>query len=82
MSATADAHPYAPIRWPARGGTPATAESIRAGLVCALKESVGHELIRDREEQAWRRVRDRWLPRPGIGVLGNTDAPRLRWSRS
>ncbi|CAM5365003.1 Cysteine desulfurase [Streptomyces alboniger] len=59
------------------GGTPAIVESIRAGLVFALKESVGHELIRDREEQAWRRVRDRWLPHPGIEVLGNTDAPRL-----
>ncbi|QUI35612.1 aminotransferase class V-fold PLP-dependent enzyme [Streptomyces alfalfae] len=59
------------------GGTPAIIESIRAGLVFALKDSVGPELIRAREERAWRHVRARWLRHPRIEVLGNTDAPRL-----
>ncbi|MHC3472606.1 aminotransferase class V-fold PLP-dependent enzyme [Streptomyces sp. 7R007] len=59
------------------GGTPAIVESIRAGLVVALKESVGSDAIRAHEQRAWQVVRDRWTRHPGIELLGNTDVPRL-----
>ncbi|KUN18842.1 aminotransferase [Streptomyces antibioticus] len=59
------------------GGTPAIVESIRAGLVFALKESVGADTIRAQEERAWRAVRDRWQRHPNIHILGNTATPRL-----
>jgi selenocysteine lyase/cysteine desulfurase len=59
------------------GGTPAIVESIRAGLVFALKEAVGTELIQGREERLWRRARDRWLRNPNIEILGNDEARRL-----
>ncbi|WP_369212652.1 aminotransferase class V-fold PLP-dependent enzyme [Streptomyces flavofungini] len=73
-----DGHRYVPdLVAREEGGTPAIIESIRAGLVFALKESVGTDLIRAREDQAWAAVRERWLQHPGIEVLGNTDAPRL-----
>ena len=35
------------------GGTPAIVESIRAGLVFALKDAVGTDSIQQREEQLW-----------------------------
>jgi selenocysteine lyase/cysteine desulfurase len=59
------------------GGTPAIVESIRAGLVFALKEAVGTELIQAREERFWRRALDRWGHHPRIEVLGNPEANRL-----
>lgn len=59
------------------GGTPAIVESIRAGLVFALKESVGADTIRTQEERAWQAVRDRWQRHPNIHILGNTATPRL-----
>jgi selenocysteine lyase/cysteine desulfurase len=59
------------------GGTPAIVESIRAGLVFALKQAVGTETIAAREEQLWRHVLDRWDGSPGIEVLGNRGASRL-----
>jgi selenocysteine lyase/cysteine desulfurase len=59
------------------GGTPAIVESIRAGLVFALKEAVGTELIQAREEQFWRRALDSWQRNPNIEILGNPDAARL-----
>ncbi|MBY8887051.1 aminotransferase class V-fold PLP-dependent enzyme [Streptomyces sp. PTM05] len=59
------------------GGTPAIIESIRAGLVFAIKESVRADVISAREERTWRKVRDRWLRHPNIQVLGNTEVPRL-----
>ncbi|MCC9307377.1 aminotransferase class V-fold PLP-dependent enzyme [Kitasatospora sp. RB6PN24] len=58
-------------------GTPAIVESIRAGLVFALKEAVGTELIHTREERAWRAALARWRDNPDIVVLGNVDVPRL-----
>jgi len=57
------------------GGTPAIVESIRAGLVFALEEAVGTDLIAAREEHLWRHVFRRWAGNPGIEVLGNR--PRL-----
>ncbi len=59
------------------GGTPDFTESIRAGLVFALKESVGTDLITAREEQLWRRVLRRWADTPAIEVLGNHRSRRL-----
>lgn len=59
------------------GGTPAIVESIRAGLVFALKQAVGTDLIQAREERLWRSALERWSANPGIDILGNRDARRL-----
>lgn len=59
------------------GGTPAIIESVRAGLVFQLKEAVGTELIRDREESFIHRAIDSWSANPRIRILGNQDAWRL-----
>jgi selenocysteine lyase/cysteine desulfurase len=59
------------------GGTPAIVESIRAGLVFQLKEAVGTEVIRDREESFIRRAIASWESNPNIEILGNHDADRL-----
>ena len=59
------------------GGTPAIVESIRAGLVFALKQAVGTDLIAAHEEQLWRHVLRRWAGTPGIEVLGSHRAARL-----
>ncbi|MEV0941969.1 aminotransferase class V-fold PLP-dependent enzyme [Micromonospora wenchangensis] len=59
------------------GGTPAIVESIRAGLVFALKQSVGTDVIAEREERLWSRALRRWSTNPGIVVLGNPRARRL-----
>ncbi len=59
------------------GGTPAIVESIRAGLVFQLKDSVGVELIEEREEAFVRRALDSWNANENIHVLGNPDLPRL-----
>jgi selenocysteine lyase/cysteine desulfurase len=59
------------------GGTPAIIESIRAGLVFALKQAVGTGLIAAREERLWRHVLHRWTDSPGIEVLGSPTAARL-----
>lgn len=59
------------------GGTPAILESIRAGLVFQLKEAVGAEAIREREEDFTRRAIEQWSKHPNIQILGNPDAWRL-----
>ncbi len=59
------------------GGTPAILESIRAGLVFQLKEAVGWQSIREREEAFIRRAIDSWSANPNIRVLGNPKAWRL-----
>lgn len=59
------------------GGTPAIIESIRAGLVFQLKESVGAEAIRKREHEFIRRAIERWEKNENIQILGNRDAWRL-----
>jgi selenocysteine lyase/cysteine desulfurase len=59
------------------GGTPAIVESIRAGLVFALKQAVGTDLIQAREERFWQRALHRWERNPGIEVLGSHRARRL-----
>jgi len=59
------------------GGTPAIVESIRAGLVFQLKEAVGTDAIREREEDFIRRAIDRWEGNPNIEVLGSHSLERL-----
>jgi hypothetical protein len=59
------------------GGTPAIVESIRAGLVFALREQVGVDEIRRREHQLARRALASWSANPNIEILGNTAADRL-----
>ncbi len=59
------------------GGTPAIIESIRAGLVFQLKQAVGTETIRRREEDFIRRAISSWAANPNLDVLGNHDAERL-----
>jgi hypothetical protein len=59
------------------GGTPAIVESIRAGLVFQLKERVGVDAIRAREESFIERAIERWQKHPSIEILGNRRAKRL-----
>ncbi|MCX2951483.1 aminotransferase class V-fold PLP-dependent enzyme [Lentzea sp. NEAU-D7] len=59
------------------GGTPAIVESVRAGLVFALKDAVGTRTIQAREERLWRHALATWEDEPGIEILGNHDAARL-----
>jgi len=59
------------------GGTPAIVESIRAGLVFGLKEAVGVEAIREREEDFIGRAIERWRANPALEILGNPALPRL-----
>ena len=59
------------------GGTPAIIESIRAGLAFKLKEAVGVDAIRAREEAFIDRAIAAWSAEPGIGILGNPALPRL-----
>ena len=59
------------------GGTPAIVESIRAGLVFALKEAVGTEVIRAREHDLVRRAITAWQAHENIEILGNTESERL-----
>jgi selenocysteine lyase/cysteine desulfurase len=73
-----DSHSYDPdpvIR--EEGGTPAIVESIRAGLVFALKEEIGAEEIRRREQGFARRALASWSRNPNIEILGNTSTERL-----
>ena len=58
-------------------GTPAIIESIRAGLVFALKDAVGVEQIRERERSFLARARAAWGEHPSVQILGNADAERL-----
>ncbi len=59
------------------GGTPAIIESIRAGLVFGLKQAVGADTIRDREQSFIDRALERWDAFPGLEVLGRREWPRL-----
>ena len=59
------------------GGTPAIVESIRAGLVFQLKETVGVDAIREREEDFIGRAIASWTQNPNLKILGNPAAARL-----
>lgn len=58
-------------------GTPAIIESIRAGLVFALKDAVGVGTIRDLERDFLDRARSAWQQHPSIQILGSPSAERL-----
>ncbi|RGE20374.1 aminotransferase class V-fold PLP-dependent enzyme [Leucobacter sp. wl10] len=58
-------------------GTPAIVESIRAGLVFALKNEVGAPTIHARERAHLERALRAWGERPEIRMLGSTAAERL-----
>ncbi len=58
-------------------GTPAIVESIRAGLVFKLKQSVGSEIIEQLEADWTRRAIATWRDHPNIQILGNLDTDRL-----
>ncbi len=75
---TPDSHTYDPdpvLR--EEGGTPAIVESIRAGLVFALKQRIGTAEIRRREHDFARRALASWGANPNIEILGNTSTERL-----
>ncbi|XP_023323706.1 uncharacterized protein LOC111697807 [Eurytemora carolleeae] len=52
------------------GGTPYIVESIRAGLVMKLKESVGSSFIMEQEHQLRRRALQTWSSIPNLAILG------------
>ncbi len=68
-------HPDTAVR--EEGGTPAIVESIRAGVVFALKEAVGTDEIHRRERDLARRALSSWAANPRIEILGNQDVDRL-----
>ena len=68
-------HPEPAVR--EEGGTPAIVESIRAGLVFALKEAVGAQEIGRREGDFARRALESFRRNPRIEILGNPDLERL-----
>jgi selenocysteine lyase/cysteine desulfurase len=59
------------------GGTPAIVESIRCGLVFQLKEAVGADEIRRREEAFIGRAIASWSENPNLEILGNVASRRL-----
>jgi selenocysteine lyase/cysteine desulfurase len=59
------------------GGTPDIVGSIRAGLVFQLKEAVGTDVIREKEESFIRRAIESWDANPNLEILGSRDAERL-----
>mgnify|MGYP000737151457 CR=1 FL=1 len=58
-------------------GTPAIVESIRAGMVFALKDRVGAAEIEAREAAWLARAFQCWASNPNIEILGGTDAERV-----
>jgi selenocysteine lyase/cysteine desulfurase len=58
-------------------GTPGIIESIRAGLVFQLKQTVGIDVIRAHEGYFLRRAIQAWGANPAIDILGNLTAERL-----
>ena len=59
------------------GGTPAIVESIRAGLVFGLKQSVGSDRIKALEHDFIERAIGSWSENPNITIMGNPKADRL-----
>jgi selenocysteine lyase/cysteine desulfurase len=74
----ADEHCYLPdVEHREEGGTPAIVEAVRAGLVVRLKDAVGAETIRAREDEFLRRAVEAWRDEPHLEILGTLEAPRL-----
>lgn len=75
---SAESHQYlSDLEHREEGGTPAIIESIRAGLAFLVKERVGVEEIRRREEELVARALASWSANPALGILGDLHAPRL-----
>lgn len=73
-----EAHTYLPPgERREEAGTPAIVESVRAGLVFALKDKVGAEEIEAREAQWLERAFARWRDNDNIEILGGTELPRV-----
>ncbi len=68
-------HPDPAVREEA--GTPAIVESIRAGMVFALKEAIGAQEIHRRESDFARRALASWGENPNLRILGNPELERL-----
>jgi selenocysteine lyase/cysteine desulfurase len=58
-------------------GTPAIVESIRAGLVCGLKDAVGAATIKELEEGYVQSALGSWASNPNLFVLGNPELRRV-----
>lgn len=58
-------------------GTPGIIESIRAGLVFKLQQTVGTDQIQQLEERFTKKALARWGSHPNIQILGNAESPRL-----
>ncbi len=59
-----------------RAGTPGVLQMLKAGLVFAIKESVGVERIHARERELTTRALERWGRLPQMEILGNPDPDR------
>jgi selenocysteine lyase/cysteine desulfurase len=70
-------HYLASIEHREEGGTPAIVDSIRAGLVFQLRDSVGIDEIRRREGVFVRRAIAAWEANPNLQILGSHTAERL-----
>ncbi|EDO35942.1 predicted protein, partial [Nematostella vectensis] len=75
---TRDTHLYLKdIEAREEGGTPAIVESIRAGMVFQLKQSVGPSLIEQREDELCRKAFEVWRKNSCLEILGSDKARRL-----
>lgn len=59
------------------GGTPDIVGAVRAGLVFALRDRVGADVIAAREDRLARRMLAPFAATPGIEILGEKGGPRL-----
>ena len=59
------------------GGTPAIVESVRAGLVFKLKQTVGAEFIMKREETMRQAFMDKFADNDNIVILGANNSAQL-----
>ena len=56
-----------------KAGTPGVLQTLKAGLVFQVKDSVGHDVIHERELEFTNRALRRWGESENIEVLGNPD---------
>lgn len=71
-------HDYLPdIEHREEGGTPDIVGSIRAGLVFQLKQAVGVDILKQREDQLVHRAIEAWDKHPNLEILGSREAERL-----
>ena len=56
-----------------KAGTPGVLQTLKAGLVFQVKDSVGHDVIHERELEFTNRALRRWGNSENIEVLGNPD---------